>query len=108
LNELAYFHSSIQKFVSKEFERFDTIFLSKSYSHPDFASIDIKRLTGIKPFPIESFSLLKPTFSFILREDRWWWRGLSDYWLYRLCRKFGILKVGSRVLSIRQNGLIRK
>src|SRR5882762_4867020 len=27
LNELAYFHSSIQKFVSKEFERFDTIFL---------------------------------------------------------------------------------
>ena len=108
LNELAYFHSSIQKFVSKEFERFDTIFLSKSFSHPEFTSIDIKRLTGIKPFHVESFSLLKPTFTFVLREDRWWWHGLPDYWFYRLCRKFGILKLGSRVLSIRQNGLVKK
>jgi hypothetical protein len=108
LNELTYFYSAIQKFVSKEFQRFDTIFLSGAYSHPEFTSININRFTSIEPFHIEDFLTLKPTFTFVLREDRWWWSGVIDYWFYRLCRKFGVLKLGSRVLSIRQNGLVKK
>jgi hypothetical protein len=108
LSELAIFHSSVQAFLHKEFERFKTIYLSKTYSHPDFSSIDIARFTGIKPFDLKTFEQHPPTFTFILREDRWWFRRYFDYWFYRLCRKLGILEIGSKVLSMRQNELVRK
>jgi len=108
LSDLVYNHSFIQKFVAREFERFSTIYLSKSYSHPDFTTIDISRFTGIRPFDLANFARLQPTFTFVLREDRWWLPSTLDYWFYRLCRKFGVLKIGSRFLSIRQNALIKK
>src|SRR6267154_2814772 len=108
LNDLTYFHSSIQKFVSNEFERFNTIYLSKAYSHPDFSAIDISRLTGVKPFDLRDFTQLRPSFTFVLRQDRWWMPCLLDYWFYRLCRKLKVLKFGSLVLSMRQNRLVKK
>ncbi|MBI1767577.1 MAG: hypothetical protein HYR67_04290 [Bacteroidetes bacterium] len=108
LNDLAYNYSYIQKFVSKEFERFNTVYLSKAYSHPNFSTIDIARFTGIRSFDLTNFTQLRPTFTFVLREDRWWLRGPLDYWFYRLCRKLGTLKMGSRVLSMRQNKLVKK
>ncbi len=108
LNDLVYNYSWIQKFVSKEFERFDTIYLSKSYSHPDFTAIDISRFTGIKPFDLANFTKLSPAITFVLREDRWWFRGSIDYWFYRVFRKLGSLKLGSRVLSMQQNSLVKK
>jgi len=108
LSELAYFHSSIQSFLRKEFERFTSIYLSKAYSHPELTSIDIAQFTCCKPFDLETFSHVPPTFTFILREDRWWFGGYIDYWFYRFCRKLGALKMGSRVLSMRQNQLVRR
>ncbi len=108
LNELRYSHTSIQKFVSGEFERFHSIYLSKAYSHPDFTTMDISRLTGIRPFDLENFTTVPPVITFILREDRWWFSGKTDYWFYRLCRKFKMLRMGSRILSSRQNKLVKK
>jgi len=108
LNDLTNFHLSIQHFVSKEFERFKTIYLSKSYSHSDFRTIDISRLTGVKPFDLTDFIQPPPAFTFVLREDRWWMHSVMDYWFYRFCRKFKLLKPGSRVLSMRQNRLVKK
>lgn len=108
LNDLTYFYASIQEFVSKEFERFDTIFLSKSYSHPDFHTINIARLTSVAPFSLKEFMDRQPTFTFVLRQDRWWMRYSLDYWFYRICRKLKALKYGSVVLSMRQNSLVKK
>jgi len=108
LNELAYSYRSIQKFVSTEFERFQLIYLSKAYSHPDFTGMDIGRFTGISPFDLANFNQEHPTITFILREDRWWHPGRPDYWFYRLCRKFKILSLGRRILSERQNALVRR
>ncbi|GHN02620.1 hypothetical protein WSM22_41090 [Cytophagales bacterium WSM2-2] len=108
LNELAGTHSSIQKFISSEFERFDTIYLSKAYSHPDFSNIDIANFTGVKSFDLRNFISLRPTFTFVLREDRWWLSGILDYWFYRVCRKTKMLKIGGRMLSMSQNGLVKK
>src|SRR5258708_25262521 len=67
LNELTYNYLSVQKFISKAFERFQTIYLSKSYSHPDFTTIDISRFTSIKPFDLANFTRLRPTVTFVLR-----------------------------------------
>src|SRR5688572_21217934 len=107
LSELSYGHEAIQKFVSREFERFDKIYLSKAYSHPDFTTVDIERFTGIKPFNLNGFHEKTPTITFILREDRWWYGTVADYWFYRVCRKLKLLSWGSRVLSLRQNRLVK-
>jgi hypothetical protein len=108
LSELVYGYESIQKFVAKQFDRFDRIYLSKAYSHPDFSKIDISRLTGIAPFDIKTFVEERPVFTFILREDRWWFPSYADYAFYRIVRKLKWLKKGSRWLSHRQNNLVKK
>lgn len=108
LSELAYGHDAIQKFITGEFERFNRIYLSKAYSHPDFTTVDISRFTGIKPFNLEYFDMLHPAITFVLREDRWWFSSVWDYRFYRVCRKLKLLPWGSRILSLRQNQLIKK
>jgi len=108
LSDLAYGYESIQKFVSQEFERFQKIYLSKAYSHPDFTNVDVTRLTKVKPFDLATFSQQKPTITFVLREDRLWFGSLADYWLYRACRKLKTLSWGRRILSKRQNQLIKR
>ena len=108
LSDLAYGYEAIQKFVSQEFDRFQKIYLSKAYSHPDFTNVDVARLTKVKPFDLTTFSQQKPTITFVLREDRLWFRSLADYWLYRVFRKLKALSWGKRILSIRQNQLIKR
>ena len=108
LSEFSRGNESIQKFISQEFDRFNKIYLSKAYSHPDFTKVDITRFTGICPFDLNFFDELKPTVTFILREDRWWYGSFLDYWFYRMCRKLKLLAWGSRVLSLKQNSLVKK
>lgn len=108
LGELAYNQQSIQKFFSDQFGRFSSVYLSKAYSHPDFTTIDISRLTGVKPFDLAEFRNRRPTITFILREDRWWHPSRLDYWFFRVCRKLKILSWGSRILTHRQNRLVKR
>jgi glycosyltransferase involved in cell wall biosynthesis len=108
LSELVYGYESIQRFVAQEFNRFDRIYLSKAYSHPDFSKIDITKLTGIPPFNIKTFSSRKPVFTFILREDRWWFPSIIDYIIYRIARKLKSLSGVGRILAHRQNRLVKK
>jgi len=108
LDELVYSYESIQKFVSDQSHRFREIYLSYAYSHPDLSQVDISRLTDVKPFQLENFAGQSPTITFILREDRWWFPGVADYWFYRTCRKFKILPWASKLLAARQNRLVKK
>jgi hypothetical protein len=108
LSDLAYNHESIQKFISQQFERFNSIYLSRAYSHPDSTAMDISRLTRIQPFDLANFKERKPTITFVMRQDRWWFASIADYWFYRLCRKLKILPWGSRMLSRRQNNLVKR
>jgi len=108
LSELCYGHASIRQFISLELERFETVYLSKAYSHPDFTTINISRLTGVNPFDLETFSRQRQTITFVLREDRWWLKGRLSYWFYRVCRKMNVLRIGSQILSSRQNNLVKK
>ena len=108
LHELAYNHESIQKFASQQFTRFKSVYLSKAYSHPDFTTIDISRLTRVRPFDLANFARQRPTITFVLREDRWWFASLPDHWFFRLCRKMKALPWGGRILSHRQNRLVKR
>ncbi len=108
LSGMIYSYSSLQKFVADQLPRFQSIYLSSAYSHPTIHGTDIERLTGVAPFNLEDFMAGRPVITFILREDRWWFRNPADYWFYRICRKLNILSWGSRVLTGMQNQLVRK
>lgn len=108
LSEFVYGYEAIQKFVAKESSRFSEIYLSSAYSHPDFTSISAERLTGVAAFDLANFTVQQPTVTFVLREDRWWFSSISDYWFYRVCRKLNILPWASQQLSRKQNRLVKK
>lgn len=108
LSELAFAQEGIQKFVSMEFDRFQSIYLSRAYGHPAISDVDVERLTGIAPFDLHVFTLQKPTITFVLREDRIWYRTPLDYWFYRVCRKLKRQRWGNQILSLRQNMLVKE
>jgi len=108
LSELIFGYDSIRKFVSREITRFQEVYLSKAYSHPNLSTQATERLTGVTPFNLMNFSKLPRTVTFVLREDRWWLTQVGDYWFYRICRKLNIPSWGNYVLSLRQNKLIKR
>ena len=108
LGDFVYGHTAIQKFVSTELTRFKNVFLSNAYPIPDFSKIDIERFSGVPPFNLENFSKIKPTITFILREDRWWHGSPIEHFFFLACRKLKLLGIGSEVLTRRQNLLIKK
>ena len=108
LGDFVYGYTSIQKFVAEESKRFSEILLSKAYPVPDFSRIDIERFSKVKPFNLQNFSKLKPTITFVLREDRWWLESKLDHWLFLACRKLNLKSLGITLLCSEQNRLIKK
>lgn len=92
LSELAYGYDAIDRFVENELARFEEIYLSRAYSHPDYTQIDIERLTGVRPFNVDEFYQNKPVFTFALREDRLWYRDRLSGFLFRPLRVLNLLK----------------
>lgn len=108
LSDFVYSHEAIQEFIRHELKRFSEVYLSRAYSHPDFQTIPIERLTNVKPFDLTNFKINPPTVTFVLREDRWWFSSPFDYWFYRICRKLKILHWASDRLSHQQNRLVKR
>lgn len=88
LSELAVEYPALSSFFNDEFKRFDKVWLSTAWSHPDLTSIDIKRMTGIAPFNLEFYTKQSPTVTFVLRDDRWWLSSPLTYLIYRVGRRF--------------------
>lgn len=108
LGKLAYGYEAIDRFVSAQLERFEEVHISKAINHPDCTTIDISRLTGVKPFDVEKFYDQKPFFTFALREDRWWLKNrLSDI-AFRVARKLGLSRLAGKILVRKQDALVRQ
>jgi hypothetical protein len=109
LGELAYEHPSMTEYFKEEFKRFDRIWLSMAYSHPDFTRVDMKSMTGIAPFNLDQYTSEPPTITFVLREDRWWLRSKLEYALYRIGRRFPVFrKFCYEMINIEQDTLVKK
>lgn len=108
LSELINSHEGLEKFISLQFDRFDEIYLSKAYSHPMITDEQTEQLTRIAPFNLTEYKTNNPTVTFVLREDRFWFASIFDYWLYRLCRKLNWLTWGNKILAKRQVNIVRK
>ena len=108
LSELTYRQLAINNFISKELKRFDEVYLSRAYSHPDFRFVDISRFTGVVPFDIAKFSRVPIHITFVLREDRWWLIRAENFLMYRVLRRLGLRQAGTRFLVHHQNRLVKK
>jgi hypothetical protein len=108
LSDLAYGYDAIANFVATEMNNYRSVYFSKAYSHPDISSIDIERFTRVKPFDLAQYSTTRPVVTFIVREDRIWFKAVADYWLYRVGRKLKSDRSARQILVRRQNKLIKR
>ena len=98
----------LEDFVKKEFERFDKIYLSLAFSHPDPSKIDIERFTKIKRFDLDKFLEKKINITFITREDRLWFNSKFELFIYKILRKLKLIIYFNKYFVYFQNELISK
>ncbi len=108
LNDLVNRYEALGRFVNQELQRFRKVSLSKAWSHPDVAGVDIKRLTSVAPFDLEEFCTTRPMITFVLREDRWWLPAELPHTLFRMLRKLGLKDTGTKFMNYLQDQLVRK
>ncbi|MFZ1694843.1 MAG: hypothetical protein WAT74_16715 [Flavobacteriales bacterium] len=84
---------SIDRQVKAYLESFDEVWLGRGYAHPDKSGIDIERFTGVKPFAIEQFDSAPPHITFVLREDRLWYRTPLHKEKHRILRRLGMKRI---------------
>jgi len=62
--------------IAREIEsfltEFDQVCASVAFSHPHPRDYDISRFSGVEPFSLDSWSKIKPTVTYIWRNDRLW------------------------------------
>ena len=108
LKETKNWFIELEKFVREEFERFDKIYLSLAFSHPDFSKIDIERFAKTKRFDLDKFLENKINIAFIVREDRLWFNSKLELFIYKILRKLKLIKYLYKYFVYFQNELINR
>lgn len=108
LKEAQNWFIELEEFVKKEFKRFDKIYLSLAFSHPDPSEIDIARFTKIKRFNLDKFLENKINITFITREDRLWFNSKLELFIYKILRKLRLIRYFNKYFVYFQNELINR
>nr|PZN55237.1 MAG: hypothetical protein DIU61_06185 [Bacteroidota bacterium] len=88
LKELRRGIANLDTEIKSRMESLTNVWLSKAYTHLDLETIDLKKLHRTEPFDLSRFSSLKPTITFVLREDRLWQPTRLEYFLFLVATKF--------------------
>lgn len=83
-------YRSIDRSVQQLLKEYDRVYLGKGYAHPDKSLVDIERFSGVAPFPMDRFMELPKQVTFVLREDRLWFRSPFTKFLSRALNKLGL------------------
>ncbi|MCB9185106.1 MAG: hypothetical protein H6591_14445 [Flavobacteriales bacterium] len=83
-------YRSIDRQVNAFLADYDEAFLGKGYAHPDKSKVDIERFTGVRPFDVDTFATAPPRITYVLREDRLWFRTPLHKLKYRTLMRFGL------------------
>lgn len=83
-------YHSIDRQVKGFLADFDEVYLAKGYAHPDKSKVDIERFTGVKPFDLDAFTTAPKHITFVLREDRLWFRSTLHKFKYRTLNRVGM------------------
>ena len=82
-------YRSIDRQVQGFLKDFDEVYLGKGYAHPDKSKVDVERFTGIAPFDMSTYMVAPKHITFVLREDRLWFRGSLAKFIYRAVGRLG-------------------
>jgi hypothetical protein len=111
LSECKNWYISFENFCKNELKRFNKIFLSLAFSHPEPSVINIEKFVKIPPFNLNNFISREINITFITREDRFWVQkksnGLTKL-LKKLFKRFNINCDFKKSKIIGQNKLITK
>ncbi len=108
MNRLNYLIKGFDTFVKEELERFDAVHFSNTYTHLDHTKIDLSAFTKTEHFDLSQFGALKPTITFVLREDKFWLNNRLDDFLYKACVKFKKLRHLKNYFIWKQNRTVNK
>jgi len=108
LKETQNWFTELEEFVKEEFKRFDKIYLSLAFSHPDPSEINIERFAKTKRFDLDKFLENKINITFIAREDRLWFNSKFELFIYKILRKLKLLKYFNKFFINLQNKLINQ
>jgi len=101
-------YPSLDKFVQGALTDYDEVMLGRGYAHPEFASIDIERFTGVAPFPLQEFDRRPLHLTFVAREDRLWYATPLGKFMHRALRKIGLGRLAGRWYVAAQDRLIKR
>lgn len=108
-------YRSIDRQVNAFLNDYDEVYLGKGYAHPDKARVDIERFTGVKPFALEEHGRAPRHVTYVLREDRLWFRTPVHKFLYRVAARLLPKRVAGAFflsdqqrLAMRSLALLRK
>ena len=108
LSKLQRWRNKFNNLVQIYLKDFDTVFLGRGYSHPEFHKIDITRYIDVPAFPIEEFATRPLHVTFVARQDRLWFRTPASKFVYRVLNKLGLKRsLGSFFISA-QNRMMRQ
>jgi hypothetical protein len=98
-------YRSIDRQVNAFLEEYDEVYLGKGYAHPDKSKVDIERYTGVRPFQLEGYAQAPRHVTFVLREDRLWYRTPLHKLMDRVSGKIGLKGLVRGVLLADQQRL---
>lgn len=103
LSQARYTLKGLDEFIQKEVSRFEKVYLSPVYSHPDLQKVKIEEFTGVKPLEVKNISEGQPpVVTFINRQDRLWHSGKLEYFLFLVTRKLNLLPIVKGLFFSRQ------
>lgn len=91
--------------VKQHMNAFRNVWLSRAYTHLAPDKIDLRKMLRTDPFDLSQFATLRPTITFVLREDRFWQSSPLEFFLFKVAVKFNLPKT---FFVWRQNYLVNK
>ncbi|MBK6626147.1 MAG: hypothetical protein IPJ87_00180 [Flavobacteriales bacterium] len=107
LGEAHGWYPSIDRFVQERLGEYEEVYFGKGYAHPDKSTIDIRRFCGVEPFDLERFDTAPRHITFVLRDDRLWYRSRMMRFADRVFRRLGLHAIFGTVFIADQERLAR-
>ncbi len=93
LGEMDGWYTSIDRFVQERLCEYDEVRMARGYAHPDMVPADMAQFTRVRPFDLEQFSSKNKHVTFVIREDRLWYKNGTVKFIHRVLRKLGLAQL---------------
>jgi len=93
LGKIQGWYTAIDNFIQERLAEYDEVYLAKGYAHPNLVAADMEQFTRVRPFDLEYFSTAPPHVTFVMREDRLWYRNGTVKFIHRVLRKIGLGRI---------------